>query len=81
MDIDFDSEIRAHLNEVLKLKKPSGVFTASAHTVGTGYDKAGPLNQYQKPEALYDDTYKARYERLEQEFAEFKDRCYCKDIT
>ena len=40
MDIDFDSEIRAHLNEVLKLKKPSGVFTASAHTVGTGYDKA-----------------------------------------
>ena len=33
MDIDFDSEIRAHLNEVLKLKKPSGVFTASAQGV------------------------------------------------
>lgn len=40
MHIDFDTEIAAHLNEVRKLKKPSGVFTASAHTVGTGYDKA-----------------------------------------
>lgn len=48
---------------------------------GIGYDEAGALNQYQKHEALYDDTYKTRYERLEQEFAEFKDRCYCKDIT
>lgn len=40
MDIDFDAEIEQHLNEVRKLQKPSGVFTASAHTVATGYDKA-----------------------------------------
>lgn len=40
MEIDFQKEIDAHLNEVRKLQKPSGVFTASAHTVATGYDKA-----------------------------------------
>ncbi len=40
MHIDFDSEIAAHLEQVRRLQKPSGVFTASAHTVATGYDKA-----------------------------------------
>ncbi len=37
---DFDTEIAAHLNVVRSLQKQSGVFTASAHTVATGYDKA-----------------------------------------
>jgi phosphorylase kinase alpha/beta subunit len=40
MEIDFEKEIELHLQEVKKLQKPTGVFTASAHTVGTGYDKA-----------------------------------------
>jgi phosphorylase kinase alpha/beta subunit len=40
MNIDFDSEITAHLEQVKRLQKPSGVFTASAHNVATGYDKA-----------------------------------------
>ncbi len=37
---DFDKEIKAHLDVVRSLQKPSGVFTASAHNVQTGYDKA-----------------------------------------
>ncbi len=37
---DFDAEIKQHLDVVRSLQKPSGVFTASAHNVGTGYDKA-----------------------------------------
>jgi GH15 family glucan-1,4-alpha-glucosidase len=40
MHIDFDHEINLHLDQVRKLQKPSGVFTASAHNVETGYDKA-----------------------------------------
>ncbi len=40
MEIDFDTEIAAHLTELRRLQKPTGVFTASAHDVGTGYDKA-----------------------------------------
>jgi phosphorylase kinase alpha/beta subunit len=40
MKIDFDAEIVAHLEQVRRLQKPSGVFTASAHDVATGYDKA-----------------------------------------
>lgn len=40
MHIDIDAEIAAHLTELRKLQKPSGVFTASAHDVATGYDKA-----------------------------------------
>lgn len=40
MNIDFDTEIKNHLEEILKLRKDTGVFTASAHSVGTGYDKA-----------------------------------------
>lgn len=37
---DFDAEIAHHLGVVRSLQKPSGVFTASAHDVATGYDKA-----------------------------------------
>ncbi|HMO77997.1 MAG TPA: hypothetical protein PKD95_02265 [Candidatus Paceibacterota bacterium] len=37
---DFDAEISSHLKVLLALQKPSGVFTASAHDVATGYDKA-----------------------------------------
>jgi len=37
---DFDTDIAKHLAVVRSLQKPSGVFTASAHTVATGYDKA-----------------------------------------
>lgn len=37
---DFDAEINAHLKVLRSLQKPSGVFTASAHDVATGYDKA-----------------------------------------
>ncbi len=40
MHIDIDAEIAAHLTQLRKLQKPSGVFTASAHDVATGYDKA-----------------------------------------
>lgn len=40
MTFDFDTEIRQHLDVVRSLQKPSGVFTASAHDVETGYDKA-----------------------------------------
>lgn len=40
MELNFEKEIAHHLGEVRKLQKPSGVFTASAHSVGTGYDKA-----------------------------------------
>ena len=40
MTIDFDAEIVTHLEQLKRLQKPSGVFTASAHDVGTGYDKA-----------------------------------------
>ena len=40
MTFDFDTEIKQHLNVVRSLQKPTGVFTASAHDVGTGYDKA-----------------------------------------
>lgn len=39
-DIDFDKEISAHLDEIRKLQKPSGLFTASDPNVKTGYDKA-----------------------------------------
>jgi len=37
---DFDSEIKQHLDVVRSLQKTTGVFTASAHNVATGYDKA-----------------------------------------
>lgn len=37
---DFDVEIQRHLDVLRSLQKPTGVFTASAHDVQTGYDKA-----------------------------------------
>ena len=37
---DFAAEIKQHLDVVRSLQKPTGVFTASAHDVATGYDKA-----------------------------------------
>jgi len=40
MTFDFDTEISQHLAMLRTLQKPSGVFTASAHNVATGYDKA-----------------------------------------
>ncbi|NCN11954.1 glycoside hydrolase family 15 [Candidatus Kaiserbacteria bacterium] len=40
MTFDFDTEIKQHLTVVRSLQKPSGVFTASAFDVDTGYDKA-----------------------------------------
>lgn len=40
MTFDFDAEIKAHLDMLRTLQKPNGVFTASAHDVETGYDKA-----------------------------------------
>lgn len=40
MTFDFDTEIKHHLAVVKSLQKPSGVFTASAFDVDTGYDKA-----------------------------------------
>jgi GH15 family glucan-1,4-alpha-glucosidase len=40
MERDLQKEIEAHLGEIRKLEKAPGIYTASAHTVGTGYDKA-----------------------------------------
>lgn len=37
---DFDSAIRWHLDQVRKLRAPTGLFTAAAHDVETGYNKA-----------------------------------------
>ncbi|MBP9866749.1 MAG: hypothetical protein KBC41_01585 [Candidatus Pacebacteria bacterium] len=37
---DFDSAIRWHLDQVRKLRAPTGLFTASASDVTTGYNKA-----------------------------------------
>ncbi len=39
-NFDFDSAIRWHLDQVRKLRAPTGLFTASAHDVSTGYNKA-----------------------------------------
>lgn len=46
MAIDFEQEIALHLNNIRALRAPTGVFTASAHTVGTGYDKAWLRDNY-----------------------------------
>ncbi|MFN3188319.1 MAG: glycoside hydrolase family 15 protein [Candidatus Paceibacteria bacterium] len=40
MTFDFETEIKQHLEVLKTLQKPNGVFTASAHNVETGYDKA-----------------------------------------
>lgn len=39
-DFNFDSAIKWHLDQVRKLRAPTGLFTASAHDVATGYNKA-----------------------------------------
>jgi phosphorylase kinase alpha/beta subunit len=46
MNIDFNEEIKIHLDQLRTLQKPNGVFTASAHTVTTGYDKAWLRDMY-----------------------------------
>lgn len=37
---EFEPAIQWHLNQVRKLRAPTGLFTASAHDVATGYNKA-----------------------------------------
>ncbi len=39
-DYNFESAIAWHLDQVRKLRAPTGLFTASAHDVSTGYNKA-----------------------------------------
>lgn len=39
-NFDFESAIKWHLDQVRKLRAPTGLFTASAHDVATGYNKA-----------------------------------------
>lgn len=39
-NFDFESAIRWHLDQVRKLRAPTGLFTASASDVTTGYNKA-----------------------------------------
>lgn len=46
MTFDFTTEITAHLAVIKQLQKPSGVFTAAAQTVATGYDKAWLRDNY-----------------------------------
>lgn len=46
LDIDFNKEIEAHLRELRKLQATSGLFTASAQDVSTGYDKAWLRDNY-----------------------------------
>ncbi len=45
-EINFDTEIRKHLDEVRALQAPTGLFTASAHNVSTGYNKAWLRDAY-----------------------------------
>jgi GH15 family glucan-1,4-alpha-glucosidase len=40
MEIDLQKEINEHLDVIRKLEKAPGIYTASAHDVPTGYDKA-----------------------------------------
>lgn len=46
MEINFDAEIEAHKAQLRRLQKASGLFTASAHDVATGYDKAWLRDNY-----------------------------------
>lgn len=39
-NFNFESAISWHLDQVRKLRAPTGLFTASAHDVATGYNKA-----------------------------------------
>lgn len=40
MTIDFSDTITRHLANIRALEKQPGIYTASAHSVGTGYDRA-----------------------------------------
>jgi GH15 family glucan-1,4-alpha-glucosidase len=40
MELDFEKEIASHLAQIKLLEKAPGIYTASAHSVATGYDKA-----------------------------------------
>ena len=40
MEINFDAEIAQHLDNIRALEKRPGIYTAAAHDVGTGYDRA-----------------------------------------
>jgi len=40
MEIELEKEIEAHLRVIRGLEKAPGIYTASAHSVTTGYDKA-----------------------------------------
>lgn len=42
----FAAEIESHLSVIRRFQKPTGVFTASAHDVPTGYDKAWLRDNY-----------------------------------
>ena len=46
MSFDFVGEMEKHLAILRNLQKPTGVFTASAHNVATGYDKAWLRDNY-----------------------------------
>lgn len=46
MDRNFDAEIEQHLNNIRTLERESGLFTASATGVVTGYDKAWLRDTY-----------------------------------
>jgi phosphorylase kinase alpha/beta subunit len=46
LDFDVSTEIKRHLDEVRKLQTPTGLFTASAHNVSTGYNKAWLRDAY-----------------------------------
>jgi len=79
MNIDFNAEIEHHLNEVRKLEKTPGIYTASAHDVSTGYDKAwlrdiyfmtlgflesGDIAQVQKSARALLDVFKKHEEKI-----------------
>lgn len=44
--MDFAKEIEQHLAQIRALQAPTGLFTASAHGVSTGYDKAWLRDSY-----------------------------------
>lgn len=46
MEFNFETEIRTHLAEIEKLRMPTAVYTASAHNVDTGYNKAWLRDNY-----------------------------------
>ena len=45
-DFDFDKAIAWHLDQVRKLRAPTGLLTAAAQDVTTGYNKAWLRDMY-----------------------------------